>query len=99
MAVAQGPHPAQHLVVMQQHAARPLDPRLHQHAGDLMALLGQQPLQGGLGRIVPGQGDDVLGRHDAGEQAVHPLFGVTDRHRRQGVAMIAAQEAHEPRAA
>jgi hypothetical protein len=62
---------------------------------DLVAPLGQQRVQRRLAfRVARQSGDDLVG-HDAGEQAVHALFRVANRHRRQGVAMIAASEGQE----
>ena len=82
----------EHRVVVEQHAAGPLDAGLDDDSRDLVPMLGQQALQGGFRRLVDRQGGDVLGGHDAGEQPMHAFLGVADGHGGEGVAMIAAAE-------
>ena len=60
-----------------------------------MAALLQQRIERRLaGRVARQVGDHLLG-HDAGEQAVHALLRIADRHRRQRVAVIATPEGQE----
>ncbi len=64
-----------------------------------LRVLGDEAVEGRGAVVVARQIDDVmLGQH-AGEERMHALFGIADAHGGDGVAVIAALEGDEFRAA
>ena len=91
---------------MKAHPPRSLHDRLDDHAGQLVGVIGRERADAGRPRLVELRGEAVgraLGEHvlreHAGEHAVHAADRVADGHRTGGVAVIAAADRQQARAA
>ncbi len=77
------------------HAAGALHQRFDDDGGEAAALLGQQRVERRERQLVPGQIGYQLRRHVPGQNPMHALFGIADRHGAERVAVIAVAERQE----
>ena len=95
VAVGHGAQPAQRLRLGEPHPARALHQRLDDDRGDLVAMVGDEPLEMVGALVGVRQVAHVMARQQAAEGAVHAVLRVRHRHRAGGVAVIGAAEGDE----
>jgi len=88
-------HLGQHLGGVHPHAAGPLDQGLDDHRRQGVLVVGEAGLEGRDPFGAGGQVAKHLGRQGGAEAPVHALFRIADRHRPEGVAVVAAAKGEE----
>ena len=93
--VGGGAQPAQHGGIMHLHPASTLHQGFDQDGRDLAALAVEEGVES-LGRgLIGRQSDDMMLGQQAGEEGMHTLVRIADRHGADGVAVIAVAEGQE----
>ena len=98
-AASRGGDARQRLRRVELHAARRLHERLEDDRRRLPRMHAEHALEIARGFLGHRQRHDEVLRQHRMEQPMHSFLGIAHGHRREGVAVIAAAEAHEPRAA